>query len=290
MVSSYTRDLTCLHTDDSGVCWYINTEGGLQTYDKLQSAVGLRSGVYRVLGCPTNYRLITELYSRLSRQEADAKVYVASPRVGKGKKATAAEALSCISVLHVHDSLSQHWHAVTSTSFNNYLLLSSFKEEGFTDLVTTVYGHHCLSKHFEFIGVPFMFAMQLIYLIVDPRWFLSTTRPARMQSVEAYFGLTPAAFRKSWDAGVSKKYSKASVRSAFLLDAVSHIDSDSFIHTRTAGIKDETERVRQACKLMLGYIVRNWLEELGLPGYFDADKFFINQVYRQEYQYKFRKT
>jgi len=284
-----TSDLTCLHTDEDGIYWYINSKGSCEVFDKFQAVHSFRNGVYRVLGCPSNYRLITELYSRLSRQDADACVYVGSSAVCDKRRSTVEEALSCISALRVHDNLSHQWHALNSTSFNNYLLLRAYEEEGFSDLVSTVFNHHCLYRHFEFAGVPLHFAIQLISLIVDPRWFIHTNRPFRMQPLESYFGLTPTAFSKAWNARLGSKFSAATARAVFLLSAVQELDKHSFV----SGEKKDGSPERQArhsCKILLSYVARNWLEALGLDGYFDHKKFFRRLSHQHEYQGRFRDT
>lgn len=289
MKGSSPRDSICLHTEDNGDYWYIDTRGRYAVFDKLDTTVTLRPGVYRVLGCPENYRLITELHSRLSRQEAEAQVYVGAAKICNKRKTTVKEALSCISVLKVHDSLSHQWHAVTSKSFNNYLLLRAYEEEGFSDLVKAVFKHHCLCEHFEFLGVPMHYAIQLMSMIVDPRWFISVNRPMRMQPFETYFGLAPADFGKAWDAKLAKSFTVKSVRTAFLMHTLREATDDCFIRKMvvSAGVKGVE---RQGCKLLVGYVVRNWLEELGLKGYFDPDKFFGQSGLQAEYCHRFGNT
>lgn len=292
MKGSNPKDLICLHTGGKGDYWHVDSSGSFAPFDKLYTEASLEPGDYRVIGCPSNYRLITELYSRLSQQEVKAWVRVGSDRVGTNHKATLEEALNCLTVLRVHDALPNRWHTVTSQSFNNYLLLRANNEEGFSDLVETVFKHHCMAKHFEFAGIPKSYAIRLVSLIVDPRWFLSVSRPLRMQPFEAYFGLTPAYFEKAWEAGFHKVPTAKSVRTSFLINTVSVLDEESFI--RESGAPAESDKyprnmqgMRYACKRLLGYLVRNWLKELGLEGYFDPDVFFVHGSFGREYQHRF---
>lgn len=292
MKGSNPKDLICLHTRGKGDYWYIDSSGSFSPFDKLYTEVSLEPGDYRVIGCPSNYRLITELYSRLSQQEVEAKVYVGSVRVGNKRKATPAEALNCLAVLRVHDALPNRWHAVTSQSFNNYLLLRANTEEGFSNLVEAVFKHHCMAKHFEFAGIPKIYAIKLVSMIVDPRWLLSASRPLRMQPFEAYFGLTPAYFEKAWKAGFQEVPTAKSIRTAFLISTGSALDAGSFIRESWTPAESDKypqnmQDTRHACKRLLGYLVRNWLKELGLEGYFDPGVFFVHGSFGREYQQRF---
>ena len=275
--------MICLHTGSGGDYWCTDEAGRQVVFDKLDSQEALKSANYRVLGSPENYRLITELYSRLSQQEVDARLCVGSVRLCRSRNSTVRDVLNCISMPTVHDSLCNQWHVVTSRSFNNYLLLRAYEEEGFSDLVTTVFRHHCLSKHFEFAGVPSHYAIQLISMIVDPRWFLSVKRPMRMQPFEAYFGLDPGYFREAVKDKSDKRPSSKLIRTLFLSNVVKAADRDSFVHDA----KDH----RQQCKVLLSYIVRNWLDSLGFEGYFVPQKFFFGFGHLcKEYQHRFRDT
>lgn len=274
----------CLHTDEEGTYWYIDKQGTLDEFAGFKSAKSFEGGPYRVIGCPANYRLITELYSRLSQQDNGASLYAGSPLVCK-ERSCAKSALNCISVLDVHSNLSSQWHKVTNKSFNTFLLLRSWQEEVFSDLTKTVYSHHCLKPHFEFLGIPMSYALQLISQIVEPRWFINPNRPMRTQALEAYFGLTPKAFEHAWQAGLGIRPKAATVRAAFLLTIVDTLGPDSCLDFHED--EDPKTRARKMCKRLLNYVFRNWLEEAGLKGYFDPQQFFNKYECCVDYYYRF---
>jgi len=283
------QNSNCLHTDDEGTYWYINKRGKLDEFEGFKSNQALEGGPYRIIGCPDNYRLITELYSKLSQQQEEAYVTVGSPLVCKGRNCTKTT-LNCISVLDVHDNLSCRWHRVNRFSFNTYLLLRAWREGAFGDLTAKVYGSHCLSPHFDFIGLNRTNALQLISQIVDPRWFINSNRPMRMQSLETYFGLTPRLFNKAWKAGLKIKPNGTTVRAAFLMNAAGSLKDKSCL--RQAWVRRPTKGdaetiTRHGCKRLLNYVFRNWLEELGLKGYFDPEKFFNTHSCRVDYYHRF---
>tara|TARA_R110000751_G_scaffold1985_5_gene7607 strand:- start:22937 stop:23809 length:873 start_codon:yes stop_codon:yes gene_type:complete len=281
----YFKQSNCLHTDEKGTYWHIDKQGRHSKFLGLESTKALDSGPYRVIGCPDNYRLITELHLRFNRQDNEAAVYVGSPLVGKGRSCTR-DTLNCISVLDVQDNLSCRWHKLSGQGFTTFLLLQAWKESVLGDLVKTVYKTHCLSSHFDFIGVSRANALQLISQIVDPRWFINSNRPMRMQSLEAYFGLTPRLFNKAWKAGLEIKPNDTTVRAAFLMNVVGSLKDESCL--RQASKRLDAENItRHSCKRLLNYVFRNWLEAAGLKGYFDPEKFFKTYDSRVDYYHRF---
>ena len=285
MTSVSFQNSNCLHTDDEGTYWYIDKRGKLDEFEGFKSNQALEGGPYRIIGCPDNYRLITELYSKINQQKDEAYVTVGSPLVCKGHNCTKTT-LNCISVLDVHDNLSCRWHRVNRFSFNTYLLLRAWREGAFGDLTTKVYESHCLSSHFDFIGLSQTNALQLISQIVDPRWFINSNRPMRVQSLETYFGLTPRLFNKAWKAGLEIKPNSTTVRAAFLMNAIGSLKDDSCL--RQASKRLDAENItRHSCKRLLNYVFRNWLEAAGLKGYFDPEKFFKTYDSRVGYYHRF---
>lgn len=275
----------CMHTDEEGTYWYINKHGKLDKFEGFNSNQALEGGPYRIIGCPNNYRLITELYSKLGQQQDEAYVSVGSSLVCQDRSC-AKTTLNCISALDVHDNLSCRWHRVNRLSFTTYLLLRAWREEVVGDLTKTIYKNHCLSSHFDFIGVNRTDALQLISQIVDPRWFINLKRPTRTQLLESYFGLTPRLFNKAWKAGLEIKPNSTTVRAAFLMNVVGGLNDESCLRQTSKHVDAETI-ARHNCKRLLNYVFRNWLEEMGLKGYFDPDKFFKTHDCRVDYYYRF---
>jgi hypothetical protein len=284
------QDVTCLHTAQGGEIWSVEAGGNPKKFLYLNNPLRLKTGMYRILGCPGNYKLITELYSSLNRREDKSTVLVGSPVICKGRKHTPEQVLSCISVLNVHDGLVHRWHRADSKLFNNYLLLHYFQEEGINDLVGNIYGHHCLTRYFSFMGLNSMkLAVQLINEVGDPRWYLNPKRPYRLSRLESYFGLKPAQFHRVWgDSQASALLGDAGQRSLLLLDIVKSLPTDGFVATEAEHVKDETARIILMCRLVLGFIMRNWLTEYGLGGYFDPKLFFKKKGNLADFQRQFK--
>ena len=282
--------LTCLHTAQGGEIWSVEAGGNPREFLYLNNPLRLKAGTYRILGCPGNYKLIAELYSALNRKEEESTLLVGSTNICNGRKQTVEQVLSCISVLNVHDSLSHQWHRTDSKLYNNYLLLNYFLEDGINDLVGNIYSHHCLKRYFNFLGLNSMkLAVQLINEVVDPRWYFNPKRPYRLSMIESYFGLKPAQFSKVWGSSSSLPLlGDAAQRSLLLLDIVKNLPEDGFVATEAEHVQDETARVILMCRLVLGFITRSWLTELGLDGYFDPQLFFKKKGNLADFKRQFK--
>jgi len=281
------NELICLHTTQAGEVWCVESRGNPKIFCGLDWPQ-LRSGVYRVLGCPSNYELITRLYAASGDQVT---VLVGSPAVCHQRQESVADVLSCVSVLNVHGSLINCWHPLNREMFYNYTLLRLWREADGPQRLPDNFGNHCTAKYFEFLGVEVLrFAIRMIAEIVDPRWFLGVTRPYRLSRLESYFGLKPAQFEAAWRTVQESSEAEAARagRTRLLLGLVSSLRPDSCIHAEVRGIADEVQRIRKACQLVLGFIVRNWLEELGCTGYFNPAKFFQQVGNECSYLNKFK--
>jgi len=284
------QELTCLHTAQDGEIWSITADGNPKPFLHLDNSIRLQPGTYRVMGCPANYQLITELFSALNRKEVESKILIGSPQICRHRKYSCEEALTCLSVLNVHDCLLHRWHVMDNQLYNNYLLLRYFTEEGLTDIVGNVFTHHNLKKTFTFLGLNSMsLAVYFIAEIVDPRWFLNTKKPYRLSRLESYFGLKPGQFSKLWDPdGIPElpllAYQR---RAALLIDIVRSLPGGSPIVTEVEDISDDTQRILKMCRMTLSFIVRNWLKSLDVPGYFDPKKFFKKVGNQADYRKHF---
>ena len=82
------------------------------------------------------------------------------------------------------------------------------------------------------------------------------------------------------------KPNDTTVRAAFLMNVVGSLKDGSCLRHTGKSVDAETE-MRHRCKRLLNYVFRNWLEELGLKGYFDPEKFFKTHDCRVDYYYRF---
>lgn len=273
----------CLHTDSNGEYRCIDAEGRQSSFSALPAYNSLTQTHYRVLGLPENYKLITDLFQRLCKKEEESCLHVGSFRVCGSLNDSTDEVLRSISKLDVHKRLCNTWHAVTSKTFNTYLLLWLYEEQSFSKVVQEIFQQHSLAKHFEFAGIPPHYAIQLMSMIVDPRWYLSVKAPMRMQPFESYFGINSKNFKSVPDKGLDSHISMALARKKFLLDTVKVTKSGSFVRS--------AKTQRQSCKILIGYIVRNWLNLLGFEDCFVPEKFFANFSYLcKEYRHRFGKS
>lgn len=283
------QELTCLHTHPGGDFWGVSGQGVARLVPELLPAISLRSGTYRVIGLPENYRLITELYTALVDKETGAQLLVGSPQLCPQQTGTVEQVLSCISVLDVHNSLNHGWHRVDSTSYNNFLLLRASQESEDVELLEYIYSYHVTRPLFQFLGIrqPEL-AIELLRLIGDPRWYLNPQRPYRLDRLESYFGLHPTQFARSWDADFSTPMSERNRRSVFLWKLLRSLPPESFVLQELDGLTFRFQDRLQACRRILGFVARNWLAALAHPGYFDPDVFFRKPEARNHYLRQFR--
>lgn len=276
------REHTCLHADASGLVWGMLAQGKGQPVQSSELEEVLRSGTYRIIGVPDNYRLITELYNSLIQRNLRSKIWIGSPEICPHRNCTPRQLLSCLSVLGVHDNLHHRWHALTSKTYNNYLLLRAFREEGLSDLTQHIYSSHCLRPFFDFLGLyDAQRAVSLIAQIVDPRWFLNPRRPHRMSRLESYFGLLPTQFSRRSSAPQQQRFQS-------LQAVLSALSPTSFLRQEVPqGLDTESGQLR-GCRLLLGFLARNWLAKLIPLEHFDPDRFFSHSAGRAEYNRLFK--
>lgn len=273
------QELACLHTAQDGQHWSVNESGNPQLYPYPTIPSLVRSGTYLVLGCPENYSLITKLYTTLRQKKDKSRLLVGAPTLCRGRDSDIGQVLSCLSTLNVHASLVNCWHDVGSKAFNTYLLLQCYREGGINDLISTIFKQNCLHSCFDFMGLTSLrLVVQLMDEIVDPRWFLNPRRPYSFSRIESYFGLKPAQFRSVCSPDLLLFSSDRQRRSLLLWAITEALPADSFVVTESAHIEDDNSRRVAMCRQVLGFVVRNWLTELRLPGYFDPEKFFKQEV------------
>lgn len=266
MSVSKRHEHTCLHMDSEGIVWGMTPQGIAKPVKLRDLEQLLRAGDYRVVGLPSNYRLITELHALLTRRKAKAQIWIGSPEVCPGKNCQPAPLLSCLSVLEVHDNLHHRWHPLSSETYNNFLLLRALHDEGFSDLTATIYNSHCLKPFCQFVGLTNpKKAADLISNIGDPRWYLNPRRPYRMSKLESYFGLATAQLS-------DRKNTLRQARLSSVIAALDSLPSDSWFREELL-TRPSADKYR-GCKLLLGFLVRNWLTQLTPLDHFDPDRFF----------------
>lgn len=283
------QELTCLHTHAGGDVWGVAGQGVARPLPGFLSSIPARTGIYRVIGLPENYRLITDLYVTLVDKETSAQLLVGSPQLCPQQTDTVEQVLSCISVLDVHNSLNHGWHRMDSTSYNNFLLLEAYRESADVELLEYIYSYHVTRPLFQFLGLnqPEL-AVALISMIGDPRWYINPQRPYRLDRLESYFGLHPTQFAQSWDADFSTLPSPRNQRSMFLWKLMRALPPESFVLKEIHGLTFRFQDKLAACRRILGFVARNWLDELTNLGYFDPDVFFRQPEARDQYLRQFR--
>ncbi len=284
-----TYPTVCLHADSNKGIWTVQ-QGEPPTFLGEVLPAKLLAANYRVLGVPDNYDLITSVFPCLQQTDAEGTLLVGSPAICKHYQDLSTEdVLICMTSLNVHDNLVHRWHGVSGKVFNTYLLLRFFKEEHFSDVVSLIFNQHCLRKYFEFMDADSsLTAVEVISEIVDPRWFINLEKPFKLSKIESYFGLKSNRLLKALkDDKLFPKNPDRIKRPLVLLNFVNSLADSSFLKDEAKDIGNEDAKLLFMCKKALQFIVRNWLVELGMPGYFDPHKFFNNPKQIQDYKNKF---
>jgi hypothetical protein len=269
------QEVVCLHTDRYGDIWSLQTGSAPEKFTHLASPHRLRTGNYRVIGVPRNFWLITELYSTLSRTQGNSRLYVGNKNLCKSRKANVEDALSCMSVLDVHDNLFNCWHAMDNITYNHYLMLFLSTPSRIDAVAANLYQNHCMRKYFDFLGLnSASTAIRFLDIVQEPRWYLSATRPYRLNKIETLFGLK----------GRRTKKTKDNFR--FIGTIQDKLSSDSFLWNEKKYFK-EVNTVERAGRCIVNFLIRNWLKELGCEGYFNPKLFFSNDSDLEDYQRQF---
>jgi len=273
---------TCLHMDLEGTVWGLIPQGVASPVLSKDLEALFNSKSYRIVGLPVNYNLITQLYSLLIRRKTKAQLWVGSPKVCSAQNFEPLTILSCLSVLESHNNKHNCWHVLNTEMYNNFLLMSTLRSEGFSDLTAQIYNVHCLRPFFRFLGVNDINApIELISHIGDPRWYINSNRPYRLSSIESYFGLSPKRQISSRDTLCQHRF-KALVAVFELLPNDSILWGELMLHSKSK------MKPLQGYKLLLGFLVRNWLTLLTSLEYFDPDKFFLKAESKSFYVRQFK--
>jgi len=270
-----TQEVVCLHTDKYGDVWSVQTGSSPEKFTYLTSPHRLRTGIYRVLGVPRNFWLITELYSTLARMQGEATLLVGNKNLCRSRNKSVEDVLSCISVLDVHDSLFNCWHPMTNVLYNHYLMLHLFRAGKVDEITANLYQNHCMRPYFNFMGLnSASTAIRFLQIVHDPRWYLSVKRPYRLSKVETIFGLK----------GRTTKRTENNKR--FISTIKEKLSNDSFLWNEKKYFKG-ADTYLQESRLIVNFLARNWLKELGCDGYFNPGSFFSSEADLEDYRRQF---
>ena len=276
-------ELICLHTDAQGRFWALKPFGRPAQISLPLVNSSLAAKTYRIIGCKANYRLLTELYSSLVGSELKATVFVGAPRLCSHCD-DLTKTFDRLAVLDVQNGLRNVWYAMDSSSYNNFLLLRNYAEEGFSDLTEHVFHYHLLTPYLKFLGLePTAFVVDFVSLLVDPRWYINSNRPSRLDRVKSYFGLIPAFFFKVWNSPETLKGGPRLRRLIALIALAGSLKSDSVLMRELEGVNDDGKRIFKLCELLVEFLIRHWLLETGVPPTFEPAKFFKVESNRRQY-------
>ncbi len=265
--------VVCLHTDDAGCVWSLSPRGA---FIKPRVLVNENSkpATYRVIGCKLNYGLIESLFTALAWHSKQSRLFVGSPLISS-KLPTCDDVLRRLAVLGVHDNLPNLWHGVDNRSFHNYRTLNYFTQDRLSEWSTRLYREHCTAPFFAFLGLKREdLALQLIADIGDPRWFVDSNQPYSLSRLESFFGLRPDAFGKTWNGKGVTVEDEVVARSLNLMSIVADLSKDSLVFSELQLVTDNCQHALAACRLVLGFIARNWLAAVANPSHFEPKLFF----------------
>jgi len=287
---------TCFHVDCDGTTWVTTPEGiPTQVLDTYRPS-NLVATIYRVVGIPRNYKLIISLYLSLVNKEIKGSLLVGHPRICHRYQDSSLQLLNCISVINPHDNLPHTWHSVDSTSYRNFLLLQ-LKQDPLCDSSAKLRDRlqHCYFLHITYPFWRFLkidtcvdLVLGIISAIADPRWYFNVDHPNRLTRLDDYFGLL--VFAKFWnlyERKEIKKFSKEESRTYLLAEAIKALPSDSPILLDLTCDRANMQDMRRACRMLLHFIVRNWLAGSRQHAEFDPHMFFQNKAVKDSFLKQF---
>ncbi len=287
---------TCFHVDRDGTTWVTTPEGiPTQVIDTYRPS-NMVATIYRVVGIPRNYKLITSLYLSLVDKEIKGSLLVGHPRICQQYQDSSLQLLNCISVINPHDNLPHTWHSVDSTSNCTFLLLE-FKKDSLCNSSVELQSRLKLC-YFMHITYPFWrflklddcidLAIGIISAIVDPRWYFSVNHPNRLTRLDNHFGLM--GFAKFWslyEKKEIKKFNDKESRTYLLVEAIKALPATSPILLDLTCDKNNMQDMHRACRTLLHFIVRNWLAGSMQHIEFDPNMFFQNELVKDSFLKQF---
>lgn len=267
MSDKENNPVICLHTDRSGLIWFIDSANNLQKMDLLSclshifssELFSFKPSNYKIFYTDSNLELIVELDRLLSESQLNSNMQIGSP--GLFKKYKYNSPLHYLQVLSLASPFEYEmgaWQRICLKFSSTLSLVSAYAEDKHKAL--ELYNQFFLKKYFDFVGLDNGFdAISLISYIVDPRWYANVRRPGRLASFERLMGL----------GSETKPFKKSKLYKSF-----KSLDCASFVLKPSLAEKDQV-------KLLLHFLVRAWLGELGYFT-FKPDLFFDNKSIAKE--------
>jgi hypothetical protein len=264
------RQTVCLHADSNGDVWSLQAGKGIvkPKFDVLPASD------FWVVGFPSNYAILTELYfDTVRRYSANEKnlssIYVGSVFPWRHFDCKSKDFLYDVVAVPPAKRQASHWHLLDDASISTYLLAKSLYDASY-DMAEVAWQNHCLAPVFSRLGCDADLdpAMFLVADILDPRWFMSAN--GSFKALERYFGLQ------------KKSHRLADAKFFMLSDAVKAIPSNSFLHAE-AEARNPRDKLFALPRLFLHFFVRHWLSSQTRLSFFDPSLFFKSQKAKQMY-------
>lgn len=294
-----TKDATALklHTAPNGDVWFadgdrvpVNSGVDVDTFIA-NIAAGTHRMLIRVLGTNPNARLITRLHQRLHRRVT---IEVASPMLCRRAaiRRNPQAALFNMRKCELPPSLGG-WHQLSDRDYPAYALSHQIQtDRDFTDHVSAIMKGHPAWYDLRFIdGVNPEWAAWLLTFIIDPRWYVDTEHPDRLNRLYSYLGLTPAVMHKVCSKTISTGvYARCRAALGVWHDSgrppTSELDKPgNFVWRRYVTVGDDYRGALRATQLFIAYLRYTWLQAVS-PAYelFVPQMFFKNDRDLAAYQ------
>jgi hypothetical protein len=264
-----------LQNDDDSIL-YVSSAGQFLRLKSTDLTERLnKAGTYRILALPCNYWLIVMTYraiDRLREKYNFGELLIGSPLACKPSQSNY-QNLYSVSHSQVQDLLPNCWHRADGNSYRNYLLCHIFNTVDKEDSrIVDAYQCHVLKPYFDFIGLtdPAL-CSAIIAKIVDPRWHVSIEKSSRLNKFNYLFGITSERVYNAWK---DKKKLATDSLSHQILSAILHMDRHSFLLQDLETGLDGPNMLLKACRRLLAFLVRNWLNVLTELPYFEPHSFF----------------
>jgi hypothetical protein len=271
-------DALRVHTDSDGIVW-CGQSGvgahctGFSPEEFVTKNVFKTAPVVRAMGSSENSNLLLGMYERHRKAPALAKrmIWLASPAIciTKRLRNDPEEVLYRLWQADTTARISANWHLMKSVDFNAHLLRLSVNvgsdTQGITDKAKVIFQYHPTFSALSFFeSVNLDFAIRLLSLILDPRWYAHAERPNRLSKLMRFLGLTDKNFKEDChgDGGYNKDRSDIVSASWHTSEDVDYDLPRNFlwrIFRHYGG--GEKGRLR-ASESFIRFIVLHWLQEL----------------------------
>ena len=273
-------DALRVHTALDGIVWCgQNGVGahctGFSPEEFVTKNVFKTAPIVRVMGSPENSKLLLGMYEKHRKAPALAKraIWLASPAICDTRRLRD-DPEEVLYRLWQSDStarISANWHLMKSVDFNAHLLRLSVDvgsdAYSIADKAKVIFQYHPAFGVLSFFeNVDLSFAVRLLSLILDPRWYVHAERPSRLSKLMRFLGLTDKNFKEGCrgDEGYNKDRANIVSASWNTLDATD-VDYDlprnflwRIFHYYGGGEKG----CLRASESFIRFIVLHWLQDL----------------------------